>query len=282
MKTKIYCIVLFSIFLLTCKKDEKMMYSSKDNIYLNYTNAGEDSTTITYSFATSPGLARDTIWIPVAVSGKTSNHDRKFILSAVDNTTTAVRGFHFEKLQPYYTMPADSALIHVPVILMNIDTGLASKSVNLTVLVSGGEDFNSDLPTRIRSKSIQYSNRLEKPSWWMYWQGQLGPYSRVTHQLFLISSGTKDDLVNPTAPNAYLQIPRTLYYLDNTRIFVQDPFTWVTRYPEKGFVITPRNNGTKDYDFYSAASPEIKFHVKYYEQLDRYFFMNENGDQIIM
>lgn len=282
MKKNIFYVFMLAMLLSACKKSNITTYESTDNIYLNYYDKDGvfDTSAVSYSFSSSPGLAKDTIWVPVVVSGKRENRDRQFILSIVDTATTAVKDKHYEPLKSFYTMPADSGKIKVPLIIKNIDEDLTSKSVTLTFRLTGNADFKQDLPVKLRTKKLIFSNRLEKPSWWMYWQGQLGEYSRVTHQLFLISGGK--DLVNPTLPTAYLEIPRTLYYLENVRLFVKDPFTWISRNPEKGYVLTKRTDGTQDYDFYNTASPEIKFYVKFFPQVNGYFFMNEAGKQIIM
>lgn len=283
MKRNIFYVFLAAATLFGCKKESNPVYNSRDNIYLNYKDddGNQDTAALTYSFAFNPALSRDTIWVPVIVSGQRTNHDRKFALTIVDSTTTAKPDLHYEMLKPFYTMPADSGNVKVPVIIKNLDPLLADKSVNLTIRVSGGEDFGSSLPNLLRTRSILYSARLEKPSWWVYWQGQLGNYSRVKHQLFLISSGTTD-LVDLSKPNAYLQIPRTLYYIDNAKNFVNDPFTWIIRHADKGYLLTKRTDGTNDYDFYSAASPEKKFRLKYYPQVAQYFFVDENGNQVII
>jgi hypothetical protein len=181
--------------------------------------------------------------LPVKISGKRVSRDRKIILEVVNGIyTTAVKDQHYEPLKAEYILPADSGMVKIPVIIKNIDPELSTKSVGLTIRLVANSDFETGLPGALLTKTIIYSNRLEEPSWWKYWQGNLGPYNRVTHQLFLISGGK--DLVNPTGPNAYMEIPRTLYYLENLRIFVKDPFTWVQRNPEKGYVITKRTDGT--------------------------------------
>lgn len=279
----IYNILLLSLLLFACKKNEITQYESDmDNISLNYLDldGNRDTTTLTYSFAESPGLASDTIWVPVTVAGKRVSNDRKFILSVVDTSTTAKVALHYEALKPYYVMPADSGKVLVPVVLKNTDPELANSSVVLALRVVGGEDFKGLLPVSIRSKRIMYSNRLEQPIWWAWWPGQLGPYTRTTHKLYLISGG--GELVNTSAPNGFLGIPRSLYYLQNAKNFTRDPFTWVARYPEKGYVLTKRNDGTQDYDFYHMDSPTIKTLVKFFPQVNGYFFIDENGNQIIM
>lgn len=283
MKINIYYIFLLSVFLFACKKNQITQYTDEtDNISLNYLDAkgNRDTAALTYSFATNPGLASDTIWVPVTVAGKRVSSARKFVLSVVDSMTTAQANLHYEPLKASYTMAADSGKLLVPVILKNIDPALSNKSVVLTVRAVQGGDFNAALPVAIRTKRILYSNRLEQPFWWVLWQGNLGPYNRIAHQLYLISGG--GELVDVSKPDAYLGIPRTLYFLQNARNFTRDPFTWVQRNPDKGYVLTKRTDGTEDYDFYHKDSPTIKLHVKFFPQVNAYFFLNENGNQIIM
>ncbi len=282
MKKYILYLFLLVLFSSACKKDEQMQFQADDNIYLDYyTSRGElDTTSITYSFAYTPGLARDTLWIPVKISGKRSSADRRFALQAIDSLSTATSDLHYEPLQEFYILPADSGSTYVPLILKNTDPELSSKSVSIALTLKPTSDFGTDLPKDLLIKRFTFSNRLERPFWWMFWEANLGEYSRIKHQLFLIASGTRD-LVDMSKPDAYLEIPRTLFYIDNIRLFVKDPFTWVTRHPEKGYVITPRSE-SRDYDFYSAGSPEIKFHIKYIPEVASHFFIDENGKQIIM
>lgn len=283
MKTNINYILLLSILLFACKKNEIVQYEGlKDNISLNYLDikGNPDTAAITYSFAENPGLSSDTIFVPVTVAGKRLPTARKFVLTVVDSLTTARVNQHYEALKPYYVLPADSGKIMVPVVLKNIDPELANNSVILGLRVVGGEDFEGLLPVPIRTKRIIYSNRLEQPVWWGWWQGNLGTYSRTAHKLYLISGG--GELVNTSAPNGFLGIPRSLYYLENARNFTRNPFAWVARYPEKGYVLTKRTDGTEDYDFYHVDAPTIKVYLKFFPQVNSYFFINENGNQIIM
>lgn len=283
MKHNILYIILIALAVSSCKKVEISKYEAEaDNIYFHYLDRyGErDTATISYSFATSPGLLQDTIWVSLSVAGKRVSHDRQFVIGLVDSLTDAVPGLHYEALKPSYTMPADSGKIKIPLVIKNTDPELGEKSVRIALKVVEGADFKAELPEIIKVKKFVFSNRLEQPSWWMYWQGNLGPYSRTTHRLFLISGG--QDLTNPAAPDGYLGIPRTLYYIENAKNFTRDPNTWILRNPDKGYVLAKREDGTQDYDFYQPAAPLIKIHYKYFEQVNGYFFINERGNQIII
>jgi hypothetical protein len=274
MKHRILIFLLACSVMLACKKDEKFLYDVEiDNIYLDY----QDEEQLTYSFAYTPGLPKDTIWVPVKISGKRVSRERKFQIQATDTGTTAKPDVHYEALKPFYVMPADSGMVRVPIILLNAP-GLDSQSVKLTFQVVGGEDFDNKLPKKTRTKSLLFSNRLEIPSWWMLWVGELGPYSRVKHQLFLISSGTRDLLPQ----SEFMEIPRSLFYISNTRSLLKFPFSWVDTHPELGYVLTERTDGSGDYDLYQKDAPASKFHLKYFSAADTYIFLDENGNQITM
>lgn len=267
-----------------CKKENLTTYSSpggKDNIYMGL--ATTDTAAYTYTFAYNPAQVSDTVWVKVTVSGERIHQPRSFILSADPKNSTAIPSVHYEPLKASYIMPADSGVVHVPIVLLNTDTALQNKTVTIKLVVTGGSDFSTNLPLADRSRLIAFSNRLEEPSWWPYW-GQLGAYSRVKHQLFLIASGTRDLVeLNPAKdPNFYMQIPRCLYYIENLHEFLQDPFTWVAQNPDKGYTLTKRSDNTGDYDFYSTSSPNKKFWLKYFPSVNKLVFIDENGNQILI
>ena len=276
MKRNIFFILLFCAAMLGCKKDKPLLYNSQDNIYLDY--VAKD--TLSYSFALHPSQVADTVWVPVIISGKMAKVDRHFQLMVVPDSTTAVANLDYEPLKASYTMPADSGVVHVPVIIKSTDTALASKSVVLTVRVSGGTDFATQLGASIRTKEILFSDRLQKPDWWTYWgPAELGAFTRTKYQLFLISSGTIDMAIEGT-PDFYLSVPRDLFYISNFKAFLLDPFGWVSTNADKGYVLTARKDGTGDYDFYYINSPGKKIHLQYLKQSNTYVFIDENGNPV--
>jgi hypothetical protein len=283
MKKNIVYVLLLSITFFACKKNEMLPYIANDNVYLRYLDkdGNQDTTTLSYSFAYNPGLAQDTLWVPIVVTGPRVSHSRQFALTVVDSVTTAVKGTHYEALKPFYTLPADSGTVKIPLIIKNTDEALAIKSVRLGISTVSGGDFQANLPLALRSKKVVFSSRLEKPGWWIYWESSLGEYGRIKHQLFLISSGTVD-LVDQSKPNAYLEIPRSLYYIENFRVFLKDPAAWIAKNPGKDFVLTPKTDGSKDFDFYNMASPAKRYTLKYFSLVNGYFFVDENGKQIII
>ncbi|TCC87267.1 DUF4843 domain-containing protein [Pedobacter frigiditerrae] len=277
MKKYIILIIVAITVLIGCKKNAAFTYESDDNVYLDYPNLD----TITYSFSYKPSIEQDTVWIPVKISGIRVAKDRKFVMSVVEGSSSAVRGFHYEKLKDFYIIPKDSGVVKVPVIVKNIDTGLVSNSVSLTLRVEGGQDFKGELPAAKRTKTLTFSNRLEEPYWWKYW-GQFRGYGRVKHEFFLIVNGNVNlaDMSKPST--AFYDIPRTLYYIENVRLFVTYPFDWVKQNPTRGYELKLRTDNSGDYDFYNVNAPSKKFHLKYFKQADEYVFLDEKGNQIKM
>ncbi|SHM95223.1 protein of unknown function [Chitinophaga jiangningensis] len=274
---RLFTIAILACLLYSCTKEEIAPYDlSRDNIYLNFKNT--DS--LVYSFAYHPDLERDTIWLPIIISGKATDHNREFAINVIDTLTSAVKDLHYEALKASYTMPADSGTLRIPIVLLNTDTALANKSVDLTIQVSGGKDFSSNLPYGIRTKRILFSSRLEEPAWWSSWP-QMGKYTRVKHQLFLISSGTTDMVIQGSYPDWYMEIPRSLYYIANTSYLLNYPFEWVKEHPESGYVLEKRNDSTGDYDFYSKSAPTKRFWLKYFPTANKYVFIDENGGQVL-
>lgn len=265
-------ILITAILIASCSKDPGMLYEANDSVYLNFEDTADSK--IVYTFAYDPGLAEDTIYLPVKISGKRVPFARNFKIAVVDSATTASSPLHFEAFRESYEIPADSGTLSLPVVIYNKDPQLDVSTVTLAFMLVASDDFQVDFPHLISGK-ISFSNRLEQPGWWIYWMSSLGLYSRVKHQLFLISSGTIE-MPDMSKPDAYLQVPKALFHIDQYKAFLNDPFTWVVQHPE--YALTEKANG--DYDFYLKETPEKTTLLKWNQGTNSYYFIDENG-QII-
>src|SRR6478735_12499082 len=101
MKNKIILVFAMALMLFGCKKDAQLLYGTKDNVYLDFKDedGNQDTSVLTYSFAYNPTKVRDTIWVPVIISGKRAKTERRFSLAVVGQGTTAVEGQHYEALK---------------------------------------------------------------------------------------------------------------------------------------------------------------------------------------
>lgn len=256
----------------SCNSDDDFLYNSQDNIYFNFADTA--SSKISFTFAYTPSIVQDTIFLPVKISGKRVSGSRYFKIAIIDSLTTAKAGSHYKALEEQYLMPADSGQIKVPIVIYNTDPILNDSTLKIGFMLKSTDDFQIGFPDRVKG-SISFSNRLEQPSWWIYWMGQLGLYSRTKHQLFLISSGT-NTLPDMSKPDAYLLVPQALFHLSVYKDFLADPFTWVTKHPN--YVLTKKGNG--NYDFYLKDSPGKIISLIWNQGSNTYYFIDEKG-QII-
>ena len=256
-----------ALILGACKKAEELKYDSHDNIYLDFQGTQRDS--ILYTFAYEPARAADTQYIPVRISGIRQGVDRKFILRAITDSSTALPGTHYKALQDYYVMPKDQGFVNVPVILYNTDPALEEKSVTLKFKLYATDDFSVNLPTLISGKLV-FSNKLERPDWWGMWFGDY--YSRAKHQFFLITTGQTYLSTNG------LDAPKNLYFVSLVTSFLNDPAAWISKNQDRGYVLEPRPDG--DFDFYNTANPSKKILYHLDQQAGEFFFIDENGAEV--
>lgn len=273
LKNNLFLISIVAALLsVSCQENEAYLYQSPDNIYFNFKDTA--SSRIVYSFAYTPDIAEDTIFVPIRISGERVKYARKFKVVPVAGETTAQPEKHYRALDEYYEIPADSGKITLPVIIYNKDPEMDDSTFVLTLALAPTPDFQVNLSYIPRAR-ISFSNRLESPGWWMYWMADLGLYSRVKHQLFLISSGTTE-LADMSDPNAYLQIPKTLFHISQYKAFLGDPFGWVKKHGD--YSLTEVAGG--DYHFYLKSAPEKVTLLKKDAASGIYWFMDEKG-QII-
>ena len=276
MKKYILFSVLCCMVFFACKKEETPLFNTTENVYFDFTPDEDDDKTdsLLYSFAYFPDKGEDTVFIPVRLSGFRVSRDRTFILKIVDSSTTAKASVHYEPLKDKYIMAADSGMCMVPLILLNKDTLLKSKTLTIGLTLMPTEDLA--VAFTLQNKGIvKFSNRLEKPDWWNAWAGELGDYSRVKHELFIRVSGTTELGTNFQDFNT---IPKALYHTRRFKSFLLDPFKWVEQYAEEGYVITMEADGY--YYFYNSKNPDARYRLEKNPDDGRYYFRDENGKRI--
>lgn len=265
MKRLSIILVLALTTLPSCKKATELIYNSADNITFNFVGAQADS--ILYTFAYTPEKALDTILLPVRIAGIRRGYDRKFALHVLKDSSTAQEGLHYEALKDYYIMPADSGSVNVPLIIYNKDASLIDNSVMIKFQLDSTPDFGTHIINLIKGKVV-FSATLERPDWWGSWP--LGDYSRTKHQLFIIASGVTE------LTTSGLDAPKNLYLVSLLTALLTDPFTWVKRHPEKGYVIEA-DPYSSNYYFYATTNPDKKFLYKKDDAGTGYHFIDENG-----
>lgn len=269
MKKLITSLVAILILLVSCKKADLITYNSADNIYFDLSPYGyEDS--ILYTFAYEPELLKDTVLVPVRISGNRIPGDRSYKVQIVDTATTAVANQHYEPLKESYTVPAGAGTAWLPVILLNTDTLLVTSSVSLTLQLTDTDDLGVAHKDIITARLV-FSNKLEKPNWWDMWLGTY--YSQVKHQLFRLAATTEDLTLEG------LDAPKNLYFVDKLNSLLNNPFNWINNNPDKGYTLEQRPDG--NYDFYYEGTPNKKFLYRKNASSGKYYFIDEEGKEVI-
>lgn len=258
-----------------CAEDHANVYTSFDNVYFDFDPETKERDSVIYTFAFTPGVKVDTVYLPVRISGRRINQERHFTMAIVGDRTTAQPGVHFEPLLPSYTIAADSGSTLVPFILYNEDPELENRSVAVTMVLTPTEELGVDFPHLITAKVV-FSNRLEMPVWWPMWSSELRDYTRAKHALYLISVGNIDLISSYEGNNAL--IPYNLFLIDKLRRFLRDPFVWVAQNP--AYVLEEKGRGI--YDFYKADIPDVRYTLEKYDADGKYYFIDEYDDRVII
>jgi hypothetical protein len=289
MKKQFLYIFLLAVVISACEhEDENFRYASTDNVYFGLSNligvpedeaedlypkGIQDPRKTVYSFAVNQKV-RDTVFIPVTLSGKRMAVDRKFKVSVLQDSTTAVSALHYEPLKDFYVLPANEGNMLLPVILFNQDPEMDSQTFHLKLALQSTEDLQASVP-EFKYARISVSNRLEKPVWWNNWESELAGYTRVKHALYLIALDNiedKDLVPNFNGENSFY-IPYNLFLIGQFKALLIDPFLWVRDHPD--YVLTEREEGI--YDFYNVNNTFKKYTLSINEDDGQYYFIDEFG-----
>lgn len=269
---KPYLIILLAmIALASCKKAEEMKFDHAANVYFDLQGGSRDSIVATFAYA--PTIPQDTLWLPVRLSGIRTEAARTFTARIETDSSTAVPALHYEALKPSYTIPAGRGIGYIPLVLYNKDKELENRAVSVIIKLTGTTDLGIENPYLIRAK-IVFSAKLEKPDWWDVWP--LPPYSRTKHELFILVTGQTSMTTDG------LDAPKNLYYVGLLSTMLNNPFNWVARNPLKKYVLEEVTPGNKDsYYFYNTNNPAKKTLLRKNTQNGKYYFIDENGNEVI-
>ena len=261
------------VLLVSCDKAELATYDHPANLYFDLSDNGNPEVdrrdSIVYTFAYDMTKARDTVFIPVRLSGIRESRNRQYQVAVEQDSSTALAGIHYEALQPSYPLAADSGMAFLPLVIYNT-ADLEENAVTLILKLQPSADFGIENPSLIRAKVV-VSARLEQPQWWSMW---LGAYSRTKHQLFLLVTGQTELSMDG------LDAPKNLYFAQMLTMMLNNPFGWVQDNPEKGYVLAPVETGSTDrYHFYHELNPGRTILLRR-NAGGMYYFIDENGEEV--
>lgn len=162
---KFYLFTLLAILLYSCAKNEYITFAEKDG--LSFTIGGDLNTkdSIVFSFVTNAVQGeRDTLWIPITLTGVPAEIDRPFELK-IGAESTAKEGVHFELTKKQF--PANKVAFEYPLVVLR-SADLLETTQKLTLEIAENEFYevgalSNEFYPSIR---IQITDQVIKPSWW--------------------------------------------------------------------------------------------------------------------
>ena len=203
MKKILYiAMILLSATYVGCKKADQLVYTDQARVQLS------DTATLSQTFVYEPlTVSRDTIYVLVNTIGKIENLDRAVELVQIPDgpvEKTAKPGTHFlalddPSLKSLMVVKANEVSAMIPIVLLR-DTSLKTNSYRLRITLSGNSEFGLG-ETNLRTRAIQFSDRLERFFSWRFDTSvapafsTFGKYSTRKHQFMIDVLGQKIDEV---------------------------------------------------------------------------------------
>lgn len=229
MKRFNYSVIIFLALLAllaACKRENiSDSFAAQPAVYFIYNSSrvfGGDIDQLSYSFVSKGSeVTRDTIWLPVRITGSTADHDRTVALVPVSQGTTAVKDVHYKLLD--YKISKNSFRDSLGVVLLR-DASLRDTAMTLHLRIQPTSDFPVLMQDTLMGDGLFYSrsevkikftDRLLKPDdWESYLIIFFGDYSQVKLRFMTVALGVYDF---PTrGPNA-LSYPTLQYYQNAVR-----------------------------------------------------------------
>ncbi len=169
-KFKFIILITIALIAASCSQFDAIEYENDPAIYFaNEQNGQRDS--LNHSFFIVPGDGPDTVYLDIRTMGYLSNIDRtiKIIQTNAGDENAAIAGVHYvpfddPKVSKYFIIPANSAKMNVPIILLR-DESLNLKQVRLELAVAENENFRPGIE-RWRNFVIKTTAQATKPTKW--------------------------------------------------------------------------------------------------------------------
>ncbi|GGH32834.1 hypothetical protein GCM10011418_46620 [Sphingobacterium alkalisoli] len=220
MKYILYATMVFSLF--SCKKEAVETYQGKDGVsFFAYTYQQLHTTaTRSYSFAFQKTVkTRDTMYIPLRLTGKLSDQPRTVLLKTAEGTT-ATAGMDFELKE--VAIPPGVSMFNYPLVLIN-SVGMASNVYKIVLEPAETKDFtlgtlgqtpansvNQGTEENFRYLTIEVSSMYTRPAYWDILDADFGEFSAEKYKFMVKVLGITDFSYENIGFDGYLNFPVTL------------------------------------------------------------------------
>lgn len=220
MKYLLYVITVVCLF--SCRKETVGSYQGKDGIsffaytyQLLHTTAGRS-----YSFALqATQKQRDTLFIPMRITGKLSDKPRTVLLKTAEGTT-ATAGVDFELKEAI--IPPGISTFNYPLVLIN-SVGMASNVYKIVLEPAETKDFtlgtfgetpattpNLGTEENFRYLKVEVTGQYIEPAYWSELLTNFGEFSAVKYKFMVKTLGITDYSYEKIGLDGQLNFPVTL------------------------------------------------------------------------
>lgn len=220
MKYLLYMTMIFSLF--SCKKEAVETYQGKDGVsFFAYTYQQLHTTaTKSYSFAFQSTIkTRDTMYIPLRITGKPSDQPRTVLLKTAEGTT-ATAGVDFELKE--VTIPPGISIFNYPLVLIN-SVGMASSVYRIVLEPAETKDFtlgtfgqtpansvNLGTEENFRYLKIDVTSMYIRPAYWDILDADFGEFSAEKYKFMVMVLGITDFSYENIGFDGFMNFPVTL------------------------------------------------------------------------
>ncbi|OWK69640.1 hypothetical protein CBW18_15975 [Pedobacter sp. AJM] len=219
MKYLLYIMIVVCLF--SCKKETVETYQGKDGVsFFAYTFELLHTTAVrNYSFALqATQKQRDTLFIPMRITGKLTDQPRTVMLKTAQGTT-ATAGVDFELKE--FTVPAGASKFDYPLILLN-SAGMAKNVYRIVLEPAETKDFilgtlgqtprtNTTQPEEnFRYLKVDVTSQYIEPAYWIYLLQDFGEFSAVKYKFMVKTLGITDFNYDKIGSDGLLNFPVTL------------------------------------------------------------------------
>ena len=219
MKYLSYILIVACLF--SCKKEAVETYQGKDGIsFFAYTYELLHTTAVrSYSFALqATQKQRDTLFIPMRITGKLSDKPRTVLLKTAQGTT-ATAGVDFELKE--FTVPPGASTFKYPLILIN-SAGMANNVYRIVLEPAETKDFtlgtfgqtpaiNIFTEENFRYLKVDATSQYIEPAYWsIYLVADFGEFSAVKYKFMVKTLGITDFSYDKIGSDGLLNFPVTL------------------------------------------------------------------------
>jgi hypothetical protein len=207
--------------LFSCKKEAVETYQGKDGVsFFAYTYQLLHTTAVrSYSFALqATQKQRDTLFIPMRITGKLTDQPRTALLKTAQGTT-ATAGVDFELKE--FTVPAGASTFNYPLILIN-SAGMAKNVYRIVLEPAETKDFilgtlgqtpavNSVFTEEnFRYLKVDVTSEYIEPGYWASIAENFGEFSAVKYKFMVKTLGITDFSYDSIGSDGVLNFPVTL------------------------------------------------------------------------